>query len=376
MKFFSKILIPLTLPLIVASCDSWEPDLLGRQGYLMTGAVDITVDTDEQIIARSETDISAYLVTINDHQGTPLASWQQDQLPDSVALSPGDYSMNVISHEPESLEWNRPLYKGSTVFSIKKDETTRVSPITCALAGAQVTVTFTDNVIDRFENPTVSVSQSSDIAAIFTPAEKRTACFNMINEGTSFIAEFTGTVDGTEVTLRQALADVKAGQHYILTFATKADGITPSIIVDANIKPPVDPNAPTITSSTIDINAVTTLTPENVADVKAIIDINAPRGIKELRVKIDSELLTAEALKDVGLAQEFDLAHPGDLAEALQSLGFPTGNEVLGKTSQVFDITPFLQLLVFFPGNNNFILTVVDNDGNSVEQAVCFFAAP
>ncbi len=375
MKSLSKIILPLALPLMVASCDSWEPDLQERPGYAIVGDIKVTVDDTENVIARSDADVSAFKAILDNSQGTPMGSWNVGALPDSLSLAPGDYSLEVLSHEPEALEWNKPLYRGATSFTVKKDESVTPGDIVCKLAGAQVSVSFTDNVMARFENVSVTVSQSSDIAATFTPGESRTACFNAINDGTSLVAEFTGTIYGEIVTLRRAFSDVKAGDHYKLTFATEADNVTPSIIVDSNVRPPVSPDAPTITSSTIDINSVTNLSLANVASVKAVIDINAPLGIKELHVKIDSERLTPTELAAVGLAAEFDLAHPGNLNDALRALGFPTGDQVIDKTYQAFDITPFLSLLVYFPGNNNFILTVVDNKDNRTEQAVRFNVA-
>ncbi len=50
-------------------------------------------------------------------------------------------------------------------------------------------------------------------------------------------------------------------------------------------------------------------------------------AFKNLKVKIDSETLTPEILKSVGLSSEFDLAHPAnaDLEKALKSLRFPGG---------------------------------------------------
>ena len=250
MKSLSKIILPLALPLMVASCDSWEPDLQERPGYAIVGDIKVTVDDTENVIARSDADVSAFKAILDNSQGTPMGSWNVGALPDSLSLAPGDYSLEVLSHEPEALEWNKPLYRGATSFTVKKDESVTPGDIVCKLAGAQVSVSFTDNVTARFENVSVTVSQSSDIAATFTPGESRTACFNAINDGASLVAEFTGTIYGEIVTLRRAFSDVKAGDHYKLTFATEADNVTPSIIVDSNVKPPVSPDAPTITSST------------------------------------------------------------------------------------------------------------------------------
>ena len=88
----------------------------------------------------------------------------------------------------------------------------------------------------------------------------------------------------------------------------------------------------------------------------------------KVKVKIDSETLTPEILKSVGLSSEFDLAHPADadLEKALKSLGFPVGSEVIGVKYLVFDITQFTPLLGLYGlASHNFIITVVDQANNT-----------
>ena len=85
-------------------------------------------------------------------------------------------------------------------------------------------------------------------------------------------------------------------------------------------------------------------------------------------------MLTKEMLQDVGLDATFDLANPGNLGEALAELGFPTGDAVLGKTNLTFDITDFMPLLVIFPGQHQFKLTITDMKDNTVSQSLTFIA--
>jgi hypothetical protein len=82
-------------------------------------------------------------------------------------------------------------------------------------------------------------------------------------------------------------------------------------------------------------------------------------------VKIISDGLTPEVLTGVGLTDEFDLAYPGSYEVGLNGLGFPTGNDVIGKTAVTFDITQFISLLGIYPGQNTFRLTVTDSTGAS-----------
>ena len=131
-----------------------------------------------------------------------------------------------------------------------------------------------------------------------------------------------------------------------------------------------DMSMPTISSTTLDLEGV-----NKVSDgMTATVDINVPKGISNLVVTIDSPTLTPEELQGVGLASTFDLANPGDLQGALSGLGFPTGDQVKGKTSIVFDITQFMSMLNLFKSEHRFILKVVDAQGQTVEQTITFLA--
>ncbi len=161
------------------------------------------------------------------------------------------------------------------------------------------------------------------------------------------------------------------GTHQFQLTITDTKGLTSSKTLTFEAKQLIDPEkAPAITSQTLNLDGVNTITD----DIVAKVDISAPYGIEIFNVKIISEQLTPEMLQDVGLAAEFDLAHPGELAEALNELGFPTGDAVLGKTELAFDITAFMPLLAMFEGTHQFQLTITDKEGLTVTKTLTFQA--
>ncbi|MDD2961820.1 MAG: DUF4493 domain-containing protein [Muribaculaceae bacterium] len=131
-----------------------------------------------------------------------------------------------------------------------------------------------------------------------------------------------------------------------------------------------DDTAPTITSETLDLENVNEITD----GMTAVVIIKAPKGITHLNVKIDSPTLTPSDLEDVGLAGEFDLANPGSIESGLKGLGFPTGEDVVGKTEILFDISQFMGLLGTFKSEHNFILKVTDTDNQTAEATLKFIA--
>lgn len=102
-------------------------------------------------------------------------------------------------------------------------------------------------------------------------------------------------------------------------------------------------------------------------DLQVGIRITIPAGIKEFYVDIISDVLTPDALVGVGLTDHLDLIEPGEYKSALEGLGFPTGDDVYGKTlidENTLNISSFMSMLkVLGSGNTNFKLTVIDSDG-------------
>lgn len=149
----------------------------------------------------------------------------------------------------------------------------------------------------------------------------------------------------------------------------------------------VDPDnekvPPTIEGVGFDIDAVQT--PTGTADTD--IDFTAQSGIKSLVVHIDCDNLDTKELGKIGIPGQFDLCdiqsfvdteggmhEAADVASALQELGFPVNDDVKGKTSLRLTIkSTFTGLLLGFPGKNNFVLTVTDNDDLSTEKTLQFY---
>ncbi|MCD8182221.1 MAG: hypothetical protein LUE99_03085 [Bacteroides sp.] len=100
-------------------------------------------------------------------------------------------------------------------------------------------------------------------------------------------------------------------------------------------------------------------------------DIVASNRIANLKVTIDSETLTENILNEVGLLKNFDLAYPGSLKEGLEGLAFPTGSQVIGEKSLVFDIAQFTPLLnIYGAGTHKFIIEVIDQNGKSTIETL------
>lgn len=94
----------------------------------------------------------------------------------------------------------------------------------------------------------------------------------------------------------------------------------------------------------------------------AVVDIHSENGVTSLKVKIISDFLTEDMLSGIGLTSQFDLADPGEYAEGLAGLGFPSADEVNGAHDLQFNITKFIPL-IFEEGDHKFEITVTDAKG-------------
>ena len=129
---------------------------------------------------------------------------------------------------------------------------------------------------------------------------------------------------------------------------------------------PGDETKITITSDDVDFDAV-----NDIKD-KVIVKIDAEYGIEHLQVTISSDNADFVASVSELLPMSFDLAYPGDNAANFESIGFPTGSNVIGSTHIDFDISQFVPLLGSFPGTHHFQISVTDAKNKQLVKTLTF----
>lgn len=376
-------------------------------GTVSFRALSIDVDTDTPDEGRAidpSVDVSNYIVELvsTAADGAAVGTWTYADMPEIQVLPVGGYKVNVISHEAKDAAFDEPLYVGSETFSVVEAEVHNVGTVVCTLANIKVSVRYSD-ALAAIMDPSSSVTvEAANTSLQFMANEDRAGYFRHIEGASTLVATFNGLINGNTETLRKVLDDVKPGHHYILTYDVKTASVgggfaAPSVDVDASVdgeeiqftvdpgddkildgsdrpggngggqNPPSGDGKITFTSSQL------SFTEENSTSVaEAVVLIHSDEGIAKLEVDIISDQLTDEMLSDVGLAAHFDLAHPGDFTEALEGLGFKTGNDVIGKNDITFDITQFMTLLDIYEGVHKFKITVTDAAGNADSRTLSF----
>lgn len=395
-------------------------DTSTSKGELNLSSMKADVDMDIETVyvgsrAGTAVDVNNFLVTIYDAQSLQVQQWKYSEMPEIVALPTGTYSINVTSAEAPSNGFDVPFYKGTATCEIKLNEVTSVPAITCKLANMLFSVEYDEEFQSKIGGDvvtTISVGENS----LDIPYEETRDAYLIApdSETTTLTVTLKGTIDGEEVGFSKRFESVRVGVHNIIKYefdpvsdGSMGDGtLNVSIGIDSTmeesdetvginpgeepeiddfpndddtpVEPPVE-GAPSIVGS--NFNGSPFDIKNDVLEVPLDVDMDSPlplqvtlkalNGIAHVFVTIGSDTLTEDVLVGVNLAKSFDLAEPGDLKNGLEGLGFPTGDNVIGQTELLFDITNFTPLLgMFGEANHNFIIRLVDQEGVEITETL------
>lgn len=384
--------------------------------------VDLKVDTVAYPQSRAGVDVSNFLLTIKNSQGEQVEQYTYSEMPEIISLPVGTYTVVASSAEAATNGFDVPFYTGSTEqFTIKENELTEVSALTCRLANVMISVEYDEELRKLMGEDVVTTVKIGDNSLDIPSSETRKAYLIAPASAGSMDITLKGTIDGESVTEVKRVENVQAGQYNIIKYVLSPvdDGnnsvggnLNIAINIDSSMtssdetvgvnpgeEPGIDDfptdggeepgdgdgdggdesgseqNMPTIVGTdfngnTFDISK-DVLTVTKGQSVSLSVTLLAPNKMAHVYVTIDSETLTEDVLVGVNLAKNFDLAEPGDLEAGLKGLGFPTGTDVIGKEEIPFDITQFTSLLgIYGAANHNFIIRVVDQQGLEVTETL------
>lgn len=402
------LLIALAAITSFTACDREKMDNdLKEQGEGSVNLVSLkglSVDVSSTTITRASEEINTdnYLIRIYNADNELVQEWKLSELPEIFTLKVGTYTIQALSHEVQPAEFEKPYYYAEESFTIVANEVIDLEPLVCRLQNIQVSVTYDEKLMALMGDDVVTTVTVGNESLPFKKGETRSGYFQSNQDGTNVLtATMAGLIDGNPESVPYPIKDVKAGQHRIIKFFLKyvnddgyLEGGFTSLklaivaqctilergkVVDQEEEVIPDPNpsgpegmSPTIEGDgfNLDDSLIVPIRDDN-KGITVVINIAAENGISNLRVKIDSETLTPDVLKEVQLASEFDLAYPGDLEEGLKSLEFPVGESVIGATELKFDVSRFTGLLgIYGEATHKFIITVIDKYGRYEEKTL------
>ena len=385
----------------------------------LTGTVDlstmnVTCDYDSEIL-RSSTD--DFIITITEKStNQKINSWSYSEMPEVCTLITGTYIIKAESCTLENEAWEKPYYVDEKEFKVEVDKVTAIGDMVCVLKNVKVTVEFSQDLLKIMGDDCVVNVNLGKGNLDFEKGELRAGYFAVEVESNILVATFRGTIDDDYDTTVSTFEDVKAGEWRILRYSLKSNNqeneengsfntqlsvdascttvekdvqvdVNEDVIEDPDPEPqpdnggdepgdnpgdnPQPADGPVISATTFDIKEAQVIT----TDLIIQIVINSEQPLAGLVVDIESNKLTPGELATIGLAEHLDLGNPGSMREALEGLGFPVAENVLGKNEVMFDITQFAGLLAALgSGTHDFILTATDEAGNETTETLTLIA--
>lgn len=411
-----KILYIVAAAAAVAACGTKNAMPEGK------GTLSLTAVQEGAFMTKANDVLADFVVDIE----RPADGWTKHydryiDIPQTVALGSGEYTLTVASPEFRYAAWDLPYYSGTANFTIRVDELTPVN-VTARLQNMKVSFVLTDNFKNELSTYSIIVTNASswDAADAGEKTLTWTSATGDVEDKSGYfsVAPLRVKVDGyravdnSESHSELIIADVAAQDHHIITLDARVTGqmsgvaitIDPSVndressvVVPGWDEVPVDggdepgdepgddPQQPS-TAPTMTWEANPTFAPTPIAatmDVEIVIDV--PEGIKDFVVDVDSYILgeTIAALAGASYTYSPDTPFTMDLINddaIITALGqmIPAGDVLENQTHVDFSLSQLVPLIaVYSPtsgSQHTFTLKVTDNQGQSLEKAVVFYA--
>ena len=429
MKTMNKWMWAVTLLFGLASCEM-KDEILGKDPMTGdTGTLSLSVETGK--VTRGTTDqVDQFPVVITgkDVEYTQkFDSYAELKQAGEVKLPVGTYTIEACSPGEFKSEMSEPFYGGEQEVKIQKDVTSETS-VVCTMQNVKISIELTEEFLATYQDWTINVTDKNGHAKTYTKTadgETPAPVYWKMDEDveTIYINGTAKTNGGEDVTIsgtakKSNLPEFEegddtsfvGGDELKIDFTpVKVEGSTPGILEEGiqititlfnsekneNVEIPVNPgtdggdteepgtgedggnegedgdgetNSITISDNGTGYltNGVTIEGDNYPTDVKVIMDV--PNGIQNVYVKVESSndyFTNAAGLMGLTNGDGMDLT--SDKAKELSDY-FPLPNQ--GASEYSFSMTTSLfQMLGSYKGKHDFILKVVDSNGNS-ESAV------
>lgn len=429
MKTMNKWMWAVTLLFGLASCEM-KDEILGKDPMTGdTGTLSLSVETGK--VTRGTTDqVDQFPVVITgkDVEYTKkFDSYAELKQAGEVKLPVGTYTIEACSPGEFESTMSEPFYGGEQEVKIQKDVTSETS-VVCTMQNVKISINLTEEFLATYDDWEFTVTDGNEHVQPYTKTadgNKPAAVYWKMEEGVEliYVKGKAHTISGEEVTFSEIIRksgtpefeegddpSLVGGDELKIDFLpVKVEGSTPGIEKDGiqikvslfnsekdeNVEIPVNPgtdggdteepgtgedggdegedgdgetNSITISDNGTGYltNGVTIEGDNYPTDVKVIMDV--PNGIQNVYVKVESSndyFTNAAGLMGLTNGDGMDLT--SDKAKELSDY-FPLPNQ--GAPEYSFSMTTSLfQMLGSYKGKHDFILKVVDSNGNS-ESAV------
>ena len=226
MKRITYILMSVVVVISLFSCRKETIDEPGY-GYLYAS---LEKDMDEVLVFKStpkDLDMT-FALDVFSSQGT-LAGHVDDyrQLAESpMTLPAGNFEYTAVAYSGTdgAAAFDAPFYSGSKNFKIQKDGVTNIN-IDCSLANVKVTVEFSEDIKKNFSTYQLTVTNGLGTLVYDNTAEPSTIDkegYFSVTDTLSWTLRLVNN-DGLSSEIKDSYTDVKAKQHYNLSFSLEQE---------------------------------------------------------------------------------------------------------------------------------------------------------
>lgn len=368
-----------------------------------TFALNLEYDKSDyiDIPTKSDVDVSTFSILLKKSDGTPVQKWDSyTQMPSTVTLAPGEYSIEAMTPDSEPAAFEQPVYRGETSFTIESGKMTTVE-VVCALDNVKVTVNLGQSFVDEVKDYSITVrAMDYNKSLVFTQDE-----VNGARAGYFYVSPLEihiigkRALDGSEVNDIQVINDVNKRDHLILNLNARATGDVGSLTItidydtndrDEDIEVPGFPDDPVVDPEPepdkdlpkieFSCEEEVTFTDEQAASAVVDITIKAVNGIENLFVEIQAptllELLAGLGLGGAVASGNWDIANIEDpaLAEFLGGLGLYNAQDpIKGKDEHMFPIGSFMALMPAQDDPYPFQIKVIDSKGKQSTRTLTVY---
>ena len=413
-----KILYIIAAAAVVAACgtkNATQPEGMGQlsltavqEGAYATKANDVLGDFVVDIVRPSDGWTKHYDRYID--------------IPQTISLGSGDYTLTVASPQQRHAAWDLPYYSGSAQFTIRVDELTPVN-VTASLQNMKVSFVLTESFKNELSSYSIVVTNAASWDAA-DAAEKSLTWSSATGDveqkaGYFSVAPLRVKVDGyravdnSESHSELIISDVAAKDHHIITLDARVTGLVNgvSISIDPSVNdresnvevpgwdevpveggpsddnpddPTDDPQPSTAPVMSWDKNPTFAPTPiAEKMDVEIVIE--APEGIRDFVVDVDSNVLGETIAGLAGASYTYspdtpftmDLINDEAMIAALNGM-IPVGDQLKDQVKVNFSLSQLVPLIaVYSPesgSQHTFTLKVTDKKNQSLAKAVVFYA--
>ena len=186
--------------------------------------------------------IADYTVLVMKEKDTVVHYKRFDQMPASISLAEGAYQLIAKKGEDKPAEFLNPYFEGSTSFTIKEQMNTPLE-LTCTLANARVTVDYTNDFLEAYDEYTALLSTPFTTADVELPKGETRAVYLQVASGGTQMAVGIKLKKKTETAAKtywvQTPINLARRQNVHLIFKTDGEaleGIGLDVVLDNELE--------------------------------------------------------------------------------------------------------------------------------------------